>query len=159
MGHSHLRLDLAVLRQGLHLALDFGLQPVEELARIAELLEHSVYESGSLGSNGREVTFTLLNPPLRTGAFDAARIFWDGASTPVVGAWAAGPEEGPRPLETVRRDSPLVVPVGRRTRFGFPQRGLAASGTRKVRLELHSVAIPPLVWFEFSDRLREDPPG
>lgn len=159
MGHSHLRVDLAVLRQGLHLALDFGLQPVEELARIAELLEHSVYEPGSLSSNGREVAFTLLNPPLRTGAFDAARIFWDGGATPVAGAWAAGPGEAPRALATVGPDSPLLVPVGRRTRFGFPQDGPAASGTRKVRLELHSVAIPPLVWFEFSDRVREDPPG
>ena len=158
MGHSHLRVDLAVLRQGLHLAFDFGLQPIEELARVAELLEHSVYEPGSLRSNGQEVVFTLRNPPLRTGAFDRARVFFDGALTPAANAWAAGPDGARQPLAALGRDAPLVVPVGRRTHFGFPWDG-ETGGSRKVRLELHSVAIPPLVWFEFSDHVRVDPSG
>lgn len=155
MGHSHLRVDLGLVRQGVHLAIDFGLQPVEELTRVAELLEHSVYELGSLRGDGREVRFVLRNPPLRTGAFGSVRLFWDGAPQPTAGAWAAGPDGTRRPLDALRRESPLLLPVGRRTRFGFPFAGPVA-GVHRVRLELRSVAIPPTIWMEFSDRLQEE---
>lgn len=154
MGYSHLRVDLGVIRQGIHLAFDFGLQPVEELTRVAELLERSVYEVGSLRTDGAEVTFLLRNPPLRTGAFESARLLWDGSLRPIAGAWAAEPAGAPRALESLTRAAPLTLPVGRRTRFGFPAPGDVA-GVHRVRLELQSVAIPPRIWFEFSDRVGE----
>lgn len=154
MGYSHLRVDLGVIRQGLHLALDFGLQPLEELTRVAEMLERSVYEAGSLRSDGRDLVFQLRNPPLRTGAFGSARLYWDGATHPAPGAWVDAPTGARRPLASLTRESPLVLPTGRRTAFGLPLDG-PTSGVRRIRLELQSVAIPPTVWFEFTDRVRE----
>ncbi len=146
-------MDLDVVRQGLHLLVSFGLRPLEEMTRVAELLEHSVYQRGSLSVEAGRVSFVLLNPPLRMGAFSRITLSWDGTPIPperssvVVGG--SGP---PRPLSDLSRERPLVLPVGERTRFWF-EPPVVSEGTHAVRLDLQSVAIPPRVWFEFHDRL------
>ncbi|MCI4368638.1 MAG: hypothetical protein L3K09_03640 [Thermoplasmata archaeon] len=150
MGSSHLRLDLALLRQGLAIGVEFGFGSLEGLARTAELLEHSVYEAGSLRRLPDGLGFTLLNPPLRMGAFSEIRVWVnevpvpaDSASVTVEG------ESGPRRLSGVTALAPVSIPVGRRSRFRLALREVP-SGTLTVRMEFDSVAIPPHVWVEFS---------
>ena len=155
MGTLHLRAALSLLRQGTAVGWDFGLRSVEELARVAELIQHSVYQAGSLERTDRGVAFVLLNPPLRMGAFSSATIHWDGALVPPTRATvAAGARAQPRPLESITREQPLIFPLGEPTRFDlvFDQ---VASGHHAVRLELRSVAIPPLVWMEFTDSVHD----
>ena len=151
MRGSRLRLDLGLLKQGVSIGVEFGIGSLEGLARTAEFLEHSVYERGSLTWQPDRLTFTLLNPPLRMGAFDAMRIRINGAPVPSAGALVA-PEGAPAPTRFSESDSarPVALPVGRRTRFTVvgpvpPDRPV------HVRLELHSVAIPPTVSLEFVD--------
>ncbi|HYK94210.1 MAG TPA: hypothetical protein VEY07_09275 [Thermoplasmata archaeon] len=157
MGSGHFRMDLSVVRQGLRLFWEFGLQPLEEMVRVAELLEHSVYERGSLVRRGSRIEFVLLNPPLRMGAFSsiAARLD-DVPVAPEAAFISPGGTGASRAFSTITRDDPLTIPVGVRTRISLeaPQ---VEPGHRRVRLELHSRAIPPRVWFEFSDHLGPDP--
>lgn len=146
-------MDLGVVRQGLHLFLEFGLQPLEEMVRVAELLEHSVYEKGSLTRRGNRVSFVLLNPPLRMGAFHQIALTFDGVPVPPDRATVEpGPRWAPRPLAGISRSSPVTLPVGTRTRFTF-ESDTNPTGTHRIRLDLHSLAIPPCVWFELSDRM------
>jgi len=153
MPRGHLRMDLSVVRQGLHLAREFGLRPLEELARVAELVEHSVYEAGSLRSGEDEIRFTLLNPPLRMGAFSRIGLAWDGVPIPPDRAWIRLPgAPGPSALSLVTVSSPVTIPIGERTEFGFSIAPVPA-GAHAVRLELQSVAVPPLVWFDFTDHV------
>ncbi|MCI4349978.1 MAG: hypothetical protein L3K15_00455 [Thermoplasmata archaeon] len=154
MGASHLRVDFAILRQGLLVGWEFGLKSLEDLGAFAELLQHSVYESGSLTHVPGGLGFVFRNPPLRMGAFSAIRIFLDGERHPDASAWVH-PGGVPRaiPLAEIGPDAPVVIPVGQRTHFLLTDVGTIAAGRHKVRLELQSVAIPPLVWFEFEDDL------
>ena len=156
MASGHLRMDLGVIRQGLHLLFEFGVRPLEEMTRVAELIEHSVYEKGSLGRRGESISFVLLNPPLRMGAFSEISLTFD--STPVpkdLVTVEPGPRAAPRTLADLSRDRPLTLPVGVRTRFRFTA-PVTGPGPHRVRLDLHSVAIPPRVWFEFHDHLADD---
>lgn len=146
--------DLSLLRQGLEVAIGFGVTSLEGLVSTAELLETSVYERGSLTRTPDGVRFTLLNPPLRMGAFDTVSLRWNGApwAPASVRVRSAGPDAWRR-LDEVDPDHPLTLPVG--VRSVFELRGVPdAVGEQRVRLELHSVAIPPKVWFEFSDEVR-----
>lgn len=159
MASGHFRMDLGVVRQGLHLLVSFGLRPLEEMTRVAELLEHSVYEHGSLVRAGAGVSFVLLNPPLRMGAFSRASLTWDGAPVaPECSFVLPGGRGPPRALSDLSRERPLTLPVGERSRFTL-EPTTVSEGVHRVRLDLQSVAIPPRVWFEFSDRLAEAPPG
>jgi hypothetical protein len=154
MGSSHLRVDLVVIAQGIRLAMEFGWRPLEEMALVAELLEHSVYRHGSLRSEGDRWSFELLNPPLRMGAFSRLELFLDGARVPPEAVEVAVPPAAARRLDTIDPEHPFELPVGRRS--GFTVRTPPpARGTHRVRLELVSVAIPPTVLFEFTDHLQE----
>jgi hypothetical protein len=150
------RTDLGLVDQGIELGLDFGIHSVVELARLGELLLHSVYERGSLRLDGGQAVFTLRNPPLRMGAFSRVRLFWDGAEVPAAAVSIAPALGTPRALAEVDREHPVTIPVGERTRFRL---GPVPSDAHRhvVRLELQSVAIPPTVWFEFSDVLGAEP--
>ncbi len=158
MASGHFRMDLAVVRQGLDVLFGFGLRPLEEMVTVAELLEHSVYEHGSLACDGPRATFVLLNPPLRMGAFHSATLLWDGAPVPSQGVRVRpGGSAETRAFSDLTRERPVTLPIGERTRFwveGVP----LDPGAHRVRLELFSVAIPPRVWFEFTDRLAPDTP-
>jgi hypothetical protein len=153
MASGHFRMDLGVVGQGLHLLVDFGFRPLEEMARVAELLEHSIYARGSLRRVGGRASFTLLNPPLRMGAFDRVTVRCDGRLLPPETTTVdAGSRGAARALADVSRARPLDLPVGEPTRFEFDADALPP-GPHRVRLELQSVAIPPLVWLEFTDHL------
>ncbi|MCI4337177.1 MAG: hypothetical protein L3K17_08335, partial [Thermoplasmata archaeon] len=130
-----------------------GLKPFEQMTRVVDLLEHSVYEHGSLRLEGDRISFTLRNPPLRTGAFESIRLLWDGTVVaPATASLAAG-SQSPQYLGSISRNAPISLPVGRRSVFSFPRIG-EINGEHAVRLELQSVAIPPRVWFEFSDHVQ-----
>jgi hypothetical protein len=148
-------MDLSLLRQGIGLGLDYGLHSLEELARLGAFLEHTVYESGSLRVEEGRAVFTLLNPPLRMGAFSGVRVLWDGSAIPpaeVVVAREGYPKVEPSEID---RDHPFTIPVGSRTHFRL-HAATPDPAHHRIRLELQSVAIPPKVWFEFTDILRPE---
>ena len=159
MLRGSLRVDLRLVREGLVVAFDFGVAPLEQITRLAEVIEHTVYEPGSLRAVAGRARFTLLNPPLRMGAFSSATIQWDGE--PVDPARCTVETDGVRParaLSTLSSTAPLGLPVGARSRFAFPVPD-PTSGEHRVRLELTSVAIPPRIWLEFADRVAADVPA
>src|ERR1700686_1814169 len=65
----HFRLDVSLLRDGLSIGWQFGARSLEQLVRVAQFLEHCVYEPGTMSRTPDGVAFTLHNPPLRMGAF------------------------------------------------------------------------------------------
>jgi hypothetical protein len=71
VGRGFALLDLSLLRQGIRIGWEFGIQSIAELARVGELVERSVYEPSSLATAPGGIRFTLLNPPLRMGAFSS----------------------------------------------------------------------------------------
>jgi hypothetical protein len=150
-----LRLDLSLLAQAVELERESGFASLEELARLGAFLEHAFYVPKSLRASGQGVEFEIHNPPLRMGAFRAAQVHWDGRAVPADRAVLA--VEGAEPLRfaDIRPERPLSIPSGRvsTVRLGIDQRP-SYLHHHLVRLELRSVAIPPLVWLEFSDRLR-----
>ncbi len=153
MGVRHFLGDVSLLRQGISVIREYGLASTERLVRVAEFLERSVYAPRSLRAEGSGVGFTLLNPPLRVGAFSALRVRWDGGS--VDGGRAFVRREGEdieRSFDDISRERPIALGAGRRLFFrleGVERR----TGIHRVRLELQNLAIPPLVWFEFADTL------
>ncbi len=154
MRSGRLRGDLALLRQGARIAVGFGFRSLGGLVDVAELLEQSVYEPRSLARTPEGFGFTLLNPPLRMGAFSSVRLRWNGTVVDPAHATLALPEGPPRSLASIGPMVPVTLPVGRRTLFAVEAREVAR-GRHQVRLELQSVAVPPRVWFEFADELRE----
>lgn len=153
MGVRHLRGDIALLRAAISLVREFGFQSAERLGQVAEFLERSVYAPGSLRSEHGGVGFALLNPPLRVGAFSAVRVLWDGRPVSPENAFVR--LEGhavERPLSDIVAARPVELRPGQPVRFrlvGVP----SGPGHHRVRLELQSIAVPPLVWFEFSDTI------
>ncbi len=151
---ARFRADLSLLREGVDVAVGFGVRSLEGLGGVAEFLEHAVYEPRSFRAIDQGVTFTLRNPPLRMGAFGSIRVGVDGVWTPPSQVSVhPGDAPAPIPLDQVDRDRPVTLPIGLRTAFVL--RGVDPTPRRaRVRLELLSVAIPPLVWYEFEDELR-----
>jgi hypothetical protein len=155
MGLRHFRGDVELLREALSLIREFGLHSVERLAHVAEFLERSVYAPRSLHAVPGGAGFTLLNPPLRVGAFSAFRVSWDGVSVPAeqVLLRRQGQAIDLSSSEiTVAR--PIELRPGQRVEVrvvGVP----ISSGRHRVRIELQSIAVPPLVWFEFVDPVDE----
>lgn len=158
MRFARLRADLSLLREGTDVAVGFGLRSLEGLGGVAEFLEHAVYEPRSLRASGDRLQFTLRNPPLRMGAFRSIRVSFDGRWAAPSDAWVhPGGAPGPIPLDRVDRDHPVTIPIGVRTQF--IARGVDRTPRKtRVRLELLSVAIPPLVWYEFVDEIRTEAP-
>ncbi len=133
--------------------------PSRDWATSPSTLEHGVYEPRSLQTTEDGIRFTLRNPPLRMGAFESIRVALDGIWADPARAWVhPGGTLAPIPFHQIDRARPVTLPIGARTQFLV--QGLDASPRRaRVRMELKSVAIPPLVWFEFADELRPEPPG
>jgi hypothetical protein len=157
-GH-HLGTALSLVRQGLTVGREFGVHSLEALLWVAETVEESVYAPKSLIRTSTGLSFVLANPPLRMGAFSSLRLWLDGVQVPpaqarvrsgAVGAWRTAAEIG--------RSAPLELRPGAPTEVAIDG---APSGTERpvtVRLELESVAIPPLVWFEFTEVPRPEVP-
>src|SRR5690348_6882681 len=121
MGLGHFRSDLQVVRQGISLLREFGFEAVEEMFRVVELLESSVYERDSLTSVPGGVEFVWRNPPLRMGAFGMIRAFYDGASVDPGGATVGYSDSSPpRRFSEITFAQPIVLEIGERARFFLP---------------------------------------
>lgn len=148
---------LSLLRQGLSVEREFGRHSLEALVSIAETIEDSVYERGSLTRTLNGFTFCLNNPPLRIGAFSSLRLILDETPIPAERVrFRGGPGHAWRELAEISRERSLDLGPGARIEFavGVPLPE-DAKGPR-VRLELQSIAIPPLVWFEFTDTVHDE---
>lgn len=147
---------LSLLRQGFSLEREFGSHSLESLLRIAETVEESVYEAGSLSRTATGFRFALANPPLRVGAFGAIGLSLNGIAIDRSAVrFRGGPDDPWRQADGLDRAHPLLLAPGRRTEIEADVEPSRLLGTLSVRLELESVAIPPKVWFAFRDALRE----
>jgi hypothetical protein len=149
---------LSLLRQGLTLGVQFGTHSVEALLWVAQTVEEGVYVPHSLTRTVEGIAFTLDNPLLRVGAFTSLRLRIDG--TDVAGEFVRlrrGPGTPWRTAASIGADSSYALAPGDRTEFDVV--GAFGHGTEAltVRLELRSPAIPPLVWFEFTETPSEAP--
>ncbi|MCI4322021.1 MAG: hypothetical protein L3K18_03285 [Thermoplasmata archaeon] len=154
MRGRHLGSDLALVADGLRIGKQYGFHSLEVMAVIAWYLERSIYERGSLRSIPGGIAFDLRNPPLRMGAFRAASLAWDGDLVPP-SACTVHPSDRvePIPFDSVSADSPLELRPGIRIEFTAAV-GAPSPGPHSVRLELRSLAIPPIVWFEVMDHVK-----
>lgn len=152
-----IRGDIGLLRQGISVVSEFGLRSAGRLAYVADFLERSVYAPKSLRTVPEGVGFTLLNPPLRVGAFSSVRVAWDGTFLPSGRAFVRGEGHAiDRALADIDGHRPIELRPGERVDFrltGVP----VVSGLHRIRLELQNIAVPPLVWFEFADTIDESP--
>jgi hypothetical protein len=154
MGLREIALDFSLLRQGLSIEHEFGPAALAELVRVARFLEQAFYEPASLVRTERGVAFTLLNPPLRVGAFGTARLLFDGVPLPRERcSFLPSGLEVSRRFSEVDRARPLILSPGRSVRFEMELEP-PKPGRHEVRLELKSIAIPPLVWIEIYDTVR-----
>ncbi|HLM91032.1 MAG TPA: hypothetical protein VK424_03140 [Thermoplasmata archaeon] len=147
---------LGLARQGLEIAAEFGTHSIEAMIWVALTVEASVYQPGSFVRTPTGVRFILANPPLRTGAFAACRVGVDGRAPTATGVrFRASPGEGAwSSADEVSEDRPLHFRPGDPVEFEAECTDDGRSGPRTVRLELECPAIPPLVWFEFTDTPR-----
>lgn len=150
-----LRGDVGLLREAISLIDEFGLRSTERLAFVANFLERSVYLPNSLRVVPDGVGFTLLNPPLRVGAFSAVRVAWDGAFLPPDAAFVQGEGHAvERPLSDISPSRTIDLRPGQRLEVRLS--GISADpAEHRIRLELQNIAVPPLVWFEFVDTIRQ----
>jgi hypothetical protein len=157
-GHR-LVVSYGLIREGLQVAHRYGFRSLEEMVRIALFLESAVYESGSLQSIPGGVRFALRNPPLRIGAFSGLALQWDDVPVPASGCTVqTGAETPPVRFSDVGRSAPVVLPIGQRVEF-TAMVGEPTGGSHTVLLELHSLAIPPRVWFCVTDHVRRNGGG
>jgi hypothetical protein len=147
--------DVGIIRQGISVVREFGLRSAERLAYVADFLERSVYAPKSLRVVQDGVGFTLLNPPLRVGAFSSLRVAWDGAIHPPDRAFVRAEGHSiDRALADIDVDRPVELRPGERVDIRLT--GISVdSRQHRVRLELQNIAVPPLVWFEFEDTISE----
>ncbi len=146
---------LSLLRQGATVGIDFGAHSLETLVRVAETVEAGVYRAGSLARTADGVGFVLDNPPLRVGAFSSVAVALDGRSVaPESARLRAGALRPWRGFHEVSADSPLELRPGVPTEFAVATEVVPSERRLTVRLELTSLAIPPLVWIEFTDVVR-----
>jgi hypothetical protein len=143
---------LSLVRQGISVGREFGLHSLEALLWVAETVEESVYVPRSLTRSAQGLSFVLANPPLRVGAFSSLRLWVDRVEVP--SARVRVGSGYPRVWKTATEftgSAPLELRPGEPTEILLEQ--VSTSGEREVtvRLELQSVAIPPLVWFEFTE--------
>ncbi|MGI0054542.1 MAG: hypothetical protein ACREB9_02085 [Thermoplasmata archaeon] len=146
---------LSLVRQGFSLEREFGARTIEELVSLAELVEESVYARGSLEGSTGGLNFRLLNPPLRTGAFASLRIVLDGI--PIAEERIrvrSGDGAAWRTATEIDRDRPLEMRPGQPTEVRIDGARPSPGSEVHLRLELQSIAIPPLVWLEITDVVR-----
>lgn len=145
----------SLLRQGLSVEREFGRHSLEALVSIAETIEQSVYERGSLTRTANGFTFCLNNPPLRLGAFSSLHLILDQVPiSPERVRLRSRPGRTWRELTDLSREQPLDLGPGARIEFAVDRPLPEGTKDLGIRLEFQSIAIPPLVWFEFSDTLR-----
>lgn len=160
MSGHHPGSAFSLLRQGLTLGYDFGVHSLEALLWVAETVEESVYLPKSLVRTPLGLSFVLANPPLRLGAFSSLRVWLDGDELrPEETRLRAGPARPWRTTADVTESNPLELRPGEPTEFALDRVPVEEGRTVTVRLELQSVAIPPLVWFEFSEVPRTEAPA
>jgi hypothetical protein len=147
--------DLELLREGISLFSEFGLHSTVRLAYVAAFLERSVYARKSLRVVPDGVGFTLMNPPLRVGAFSAVRVAWDGAFHPPEQTFVRVQGHAvERSVADIVPARPIDLRPGQPIDFrleGMP----IDTESHRVRVELQNIAVPPLVWFEFTDTISE----
>jgi hypothetical protein len=150
----HLGSDLGLVADGLRIGKQYGFHSLEVMAVIAWYLERSIYERGSLRSIPGGIAFDLRNPPLRMGAFRSVSLAWDGEPVPA-SVCAAHPIDraAPVPFDSITADAPLELRPGNRVEFTAAI-GMPSPGPHAIRLELRSLAIPPIVWFELMDHVK-----
>jgi hypothetical protein len=158
MGLHRSQGDVGLLRESISMVREFGLHSVDHLLHVAEFLEKSVYGPHSLHSLPGGAGFTLLNPPLRVGAFSTIRVAWDGKFVPPEQAFVRAQGHAvERSVADITPLRPIEMRPGQRIDFrlsGVP----TGPGHHRVRIEFQNIAIPPLVWFEFVDSVAERPP-
>jgi len=143
---------LSLARQGLEVGIEYGPHALEAMVEIAETVEASVYDAGSLTAIPGGFSFVLLNPPLRTGAFSAVRIFVNGRAIDLACVrFRRGIGQPWRSASTLSGSVPLDLPVGSPLEVEVESPTTLAGTDAKVRIELDCPAIPPLVWLEFRD--------
>jgi len=151
---------LSLLRQGLAVEVEFGSHSLEAMVWVAETVERSVYEPHSLCRTADGLRFVLNNPPLRTGAFSWVSLAVDGAVVPPERVWTRpGPGSPWKSLQGISIEHPFEVRPGERTEVVIRDPLPLGRPEVRIRIEFRSVAIPPLVWFEFSDSLGPETPG
>ena len=105
---------------------------------------------GSFVRTRTGVAFALANPPLRSGAFRAIRA---RIQNEPVGAEhirvRRGPGQAWRTAGSVNEAHPFEWNTGDPAEFDIDWLDRPRPGRLTVRLELDSIAIPPLVWLEF----------
>lgn len=148
---------LSLLRQGFSVEREFGTHSLAALLSMAELVEQSVYARGSLIWTPSALAFRLNNPPLRTGAFSSLGVSVDRVAIPPERVrFRIGPGFSWRSASNLAADRPLELRPGLPTEVELGTTEPTDPKNVTVRLELRSVAIPPLVWFEFTDALRRE---
>jgi hypothetical protein len=141
-----------LVRQGITLGFDYGPHSLETLAAIGEMVETSVYEPGSLRRTRDGLEFAFDNPPLRVGAFAEVRVVVDGVAIPAERIRVrAGEGTDWRSAATISARSTYDLGPGDRTEFRIVGAAPAGRGPVRVRVELRTLAIPPLVWCEVRD--------
>ena len=160
MGTRHFGALLSAVAQGLTLDVEFGAHSVEALLWVAETVEEGVYEPHSLVRTASGLGFALDNPPLRVGAFTVVRLLVDGRAIPAERVRFRPDATRPwRSADTVSPGRPWELAPGDRTEFSIAGTFADGSDSITVRLELHTPAVPPLVWFEFREPPRAGAPG
>jgi hypothetical protein len=156
MGLRTIPIDFSLIRQAASIDHEFGASALLELARVGRFLERAFYDPGSLVRTPSGIAFDLANPPLRVGAFKWARLLVDGTAVPAEHC-RVRPEgaEAAQRFADLSGERPLIWPTGRSARFEADL--LPRPRRPTLRLELRSVAIPPLVWIELADRVRPGP--
>lgn len=143
---------LSLVRQGLAIEIGYGTHSIEALLWVAESVEEAVYVPGSLAATASGVGFELANPPLRAGAFRAVRVAIDGRLVPPDAVrFRTERRWSWRTAASVGSTDPFVMLPGEPTQFEAAPWAGPPGHRMTVRLELESVAIPPLVWVEFTD--------
>jgi len=148
---------LHLVGEAIRLELEFGTQSLEALAWIAETVEASVYVPHSLAKTPTGFRFALSNPPLRIGAFSSLLLRVDGTPVPLDRVRVrVGPDRAWRTTTQLDRVHPLELQAGSGLELEADWPLPEGSGPVTVRLELRSLAIPPLVWLEVRDTPRAE---
>jgi hypothetical protein len=159
VGGHHLGTALSLVRQGLTVGREFGVHSLEALLWVAETVEESVYAPRSLVRTHEGLAFVLSNPPLRMGAFSSLRLLLDGVEVPPGEVrFRSGADRPWRTAAEVSRLTPLELRPGEPTEVTIGRAPAEGPRAVTIRLELQSVAIPPLVWFEFTEVPRLEVP-
>jgi hypothetical protein len=150
----------SLLRQGLELGVEYGTHSLEALLWVAETVEESIYVPGSLVRCGDGLSFSLDNPPLRSAAFHSVELVVDGRSIrPEAVELRLGARGASRPASDLSAERPLAFTAGDRLDVTVHAACGTAGAPSEIRLALRTEAVPPPVWIEFADTVREAPTG